>query len=529
LYSGDSFAAVSVTSGEEYYIRVSASSGSGGGTWQIAFNASSTPPPITGDFEPEAGYTTLNVNTWADGNIAAQGGEQWYRFTATASTQYIHADFGTLDSLKAQLYNSAGSVVGSEVSVYQSEPSPSITVTNGQVYFMKVWPSYVSYTGDFRIAFNEGSSPPPLELPDSATPLTAGTWTSGNIAAGGEQWFTFTAAAAAQYIHFKPGTLTRLYVQVYDHTGVRVDRPAYLQIDGTRFAKRSVTNNEVYYIKVWPSSGSYNGGYQLAFNADIIPPGVTPAALTGNTWTSDTLPENGEQWYQFTAAASRQYIHFKPGTMTSLYVQVYDSTGNTIEYESTLDSSTKSIARTVSSGAGYYIRVRPYSSPYSGGYEIGFNASIAPPESPTLTAGNWEAGNIPQGGEQWFTFTATAAVQYIHVAPGTLESLYVQLYDSTGSTVGNEAYLSRSNRYSSSNLTNNAVYYIKVRPSGSASGGYRITFNTSFIPPGASPVELTADNWASETLAQYGEQWFTFTATANTQYIHFAPGTLTHL
>ncbi|WP_461245817.1 bacterial Ig-like domain-containing protein [Treponema sp. R6D11] len=38
----------------------------------------------------------LPLNTLADGYITTSSDEQWFSFTATASTQYIHADFGTL-------------------------------------------------------------------------------------------------------------------------------------------------------------------------------------------------------------------------------------------------------------------------------------------------------------------------------------------------------------------------------------------------------------------------------------------------
>ena len=50
----------------------------------------------------------LTINTWADGNIAASGSEQWYKFTATADKQYIHLKLSTFEYAKVQLYYSSG-------------------------------------------------------------------------------------------------------------------------------------------------------------------------------------------------------------------------------------------------------------------------------------------------------------------------------------------------------------------------------------------------------------------------------------
>jgi uncharacterized repeat protein (TIGR02543 family) len=106
----------------------------------------------------------------------------------------------------------------------------------------------------------------------------------------------------------------------------------------------------------------------------------------------------------------------------------------------------------------------------------------------TLTTDTWKDGNIPSSGsrEEWFKFTATAATQYIHVSFGTLTYLYVQLYDSSGTTtVGNQTILYNGIvKYTSQSLTSGQVYYVKVTPyTSSYSGTYKIAFNTSSTAP----------------------------------------------
>jgi hypothetical protein len=173
---------------------------------------------------------------------------------------------------------------------------------------------------------------------------------------------------------------------------------------------------------------------------------------------------------------------------------VYNSSGGTVGSNSNLYGSSPYISRTLTSGQIYYIKVTPYSSIYSGTYDIAFNTSSATPpaEWPPITsttmsnANQWYSGNIPSSGtkEQWFIFTATATTQYIHVKFGGLTDLWVQVYNSNGVTVGDRENFYSSSRYISRPLTSGQTYYINVWPySSSGSGTYDIAFNTSITAP----------------------------------------------
>ncbi|WP_461256187.1 hypothetical protein [Treponema sp. R80B11-R83G3] len=243
--------------------------------------------------------------------------------------------------------------------------------------------------------------------------------------------------------------------------------------------------------------------WQKAFKANVSSLSTT---LTANTWADGNLSENGWQWFKFTATASTQYIHVSFGTLTDLYVKLYDSTGNTVgntyigysyyyyeNYYNNYDYNNndynnnfykENTSQSLTSGQVYYIKVTPYGSSYSGTYRIAFNESIIPPTVTMLTANTWADGNLSAYGEQWFEFTATADTQYIHVSLGTLDYLCVQVYDSTGNTLGSSTNLYGSYRSISRSVTSGQVYYIKVTPySSSYSGTYRIAFSESFTPP----------------------------------------------
>jgi len=468
----------SVTGGQEYYIKAS---GSSSGSYQIGFTKTIYPPT-----------PTLTENVWADGNLPASSDEQWFMFTATASTQYIHFNPGTLTSLNVQLYNSSGDTVGSQTSLSDYTKYITRSVTEGQEYYIKARPYNSTASGTYRIGFNKTFLTPGTAI----TTLTENVWADGNLPASSDvQWFKFTATASTQCIHFNPGTLTGLSSNVYNSSGamVRFDYNRNNYNSKNYYISTTVTNGQEYYIQVRPS-GSSGGSYQIGFNTSIFPCGTTLTKLTEGIWADGNLPTSSdEQLFMFTATASTQYLHFNLGTLTSLDIMLYDSNGDIIyffdssahvEYGNESLNSSKYISLKVTNGKEHYIRASGY--PNSGSYQIALNKSSTPPPVtlPTgetqLTLNTWADGNDVQ----WFKFTATATSQYIHVSFGTLSSVYVQVYDSSGVKVGNlsNLYGSTKNKFLSG-VTVGQEYYFKVLPYRFDSGTYRIAFNTSSTAP----------------------------------------------
>ena len=262
--------------------------------------------------------TQLTLDQWASGNISSSGGEQWFTFTATASTQYIHVTFGTLTDLYVLLYDTNGNTVGSNTNLYGSDRYTSRSVTSGQKYYIKVWPYSNSGSGSYQIAFNTSSSTPGGSSsgtwnPGGGTPtqLTLNQWASGNISSsGGEQWFTFTATASTQYIHITLGTLPALYLQLYDGNGNMVGGNAYLYNGTTLYVSRSVTMGQRYYIKISPAFG--NGNYQIGFNTSSSTPG---GSSSGGIGGGDTHTHTFGSWTYFATTAQGTVIYMRSCTI----------------------------------------------------------------------------------------------------------------------------------------------------------------------------------------------------------------------
>jgi len=246
----------------------------------LLFSSCVVEPNQEGETKRDA--ITLSADTWTDGAISSISKEQWFKFTATSGTQYLHVFFGTMTTVYVQLYDSNNNALGSGTTLSTSVPYrsyTSLTVTSGREYYVKVTQntSFSSSYGTYRIGFNATPTAPGILA--GAVPLTVGTWADGVITStGGEQWFKFTATTSMHYIHIFFGTLTALSVQLHDSAGGTLGSSTTLASFAgyRRYTSLLVTSGQTYYVRVAPASGigSNSGTYRIAVN------------------TSETAPEN---------------------------------------------------------------------------------------------------------------------------------------------------------------------------------------------------------------------------------------------
>ena len=145
---------LTISKGKKYYLKVWTSDS---GFYKITFTESADlTPNIAAEM---ASAMPLDVDTWKRNEIAI-GEAHWYRFTATADTQYIHIVYGTLRDLYVQVYESDGKKLGDSYNFSQYIEYVSLLPDSGKVYYLKVWP-YSSYdSGTYKIAFNTSRTPP---------------------------------------------------------------------------------------------------------------------------------------------------------------------------------------------------------------------------------------------------------------------------------------------------------------------------------------------------------------------------------
>jgi hypothetical protein len=387
-----------LTANTVYYIKVTPYTNTNSGTYKIGVvnsSSSSTLPSIT---IPATGVDTLSADTWTDGTLPASL-EKWYTFTPTAAgTQYIHFDLGTQRGLYVQFYDNTGASVGSRASIYGTTFNASASVTADSVYYILVY--YYSNPVTYKIARNTTSAAPAITIP-TATELTADEWGDGNITtAGGEEWFKFTTGASqTAVIHFMYGTgtdaLSDVIVRVYAAAGTTVGTAFSLSTSTTSSNRTGLTANTDYYIRVitYYDFSTSKGTYKIGFNTTTQTSPVVAAVPTSgvaeltavNTWVDGSIAAiDSAQWFKFTSTGTTQYIYFQTGTMTNIYIQLYNAEGRMVGGRSSLYSSSRYAYRGVTNGTEYYVKVTPYYSSAStsgavGAFKLAFGTTTAVP------------------------------------------------------------------------------------------------------------------------------------------------------
>jgi len=148
---------LSITSGTVYYIKVWEASG----TYRISFTDSSLNPNRLAAMNSAP---TLTLNTWSEQRTLSGGGEHWFKFTATSENQYIHHKlYQTYASatMNIRLYRGADDPVGnawsSSLAGYHN-----VTITSGEVYYIRLWSQITGYDGPYRIGLNTTITPPDI-------------------------------------------------------------------------------------------------------------------------------------------------------------------------------------------------------------------------------------------------------------------------------------------------------------------------------------------------------------------------------
>jgi hypothetical protein len=327
---------------------------------------------LTGD----GNTSRLTENTLAEGSIETNG-EQWFRFIATAATQWVHirfVDSATLDSLSAEVYASnGGNQVGERMFVLRWDeqdwnPSFSRALTIGQEYMIRILPSN-GVAGAYRIMFNAS----PVYLPPVGATITLeNTWVDGSVVRDGEQWFRFIATAATQWVHIRPisGSLTSLSVAAVYATsngGSQVGEKVSLSSSSSTVSfSRALTIGQEYMIQLRGSWGLAN--YSIVLNAFSTPPEVLPSNLgtmAEDTWFGTFDIRQVPLWLCFTATAETQYLHFsidRTYFTPVMDVRLHNSNGDIIRETHVFGSSAELLSVTQSLpslaiGQVYFIRV----------------------------------------------------------------------------------------------------------------------------------------------------------------------------
>ncbi|MDR2964291.1 MAG: PPC domain-containing protein [Treponema sp.] len=509
----------------------------------------------------------LTSNVWAKGNIPASSFNQWFVFTATTATQYIHFNnSGALIDVNVQIVDNSGEIVGaSQSNLYGTalNSRTSRTLVPGQKYYIKVWP-YGSGSGTYHLLFNTSTTAPVFtwSAPVNAASLTAGIWKDGSIPAASiysGDWYVFQVTAGSTYrIWWNDsgqgnGMKTQdIVVTAFNANGTK--RFTNADSAWNSSATFTPTANGTIYLHVNATAtpgGTYGIVYTVNNSVKPVTPFVPPSAtmLTAGTWVNGAITTSGgEAWYSFEAAASTTYRIWCNGSTgdgtksLNARVSAWYANGNNIITNENIPWNSPTTF-TPASGGTIYLRV--IASAGTGTFGIVFTAAdsekpaapIAPPDSTvSLTAGIWADGEITSasGGEAWYSFNVTAGTAYSlwfnNLSFGNgIKTLNANIHGwyANGTEIFVITNTSWATARSIASTMEDTIVYIRVTPVTSAQTG---TFGIVYGEQGttrpdvpvspANHTPLSSGIWVDETItASAGEIWYSFNAdTAGTTY-----------
>ncbi|MCL1836542.1 MAG: hypothetical protein FWG46_03240 [Treponema sp.] len=423
-------------------------------------------------------------------------------------------------------------------------------------------------TGTYSIVYSTGYYRPGL-----AIPLTGNIWADGEITGTTpdyEHWYSFDVTEGETYhvwwnkrgaSYDGDGTKTgNIAVMAYNQNGSTIFGnygSSYDTVDRAWNAPQTITAtaNGAVYLRVIASgrSSSSMGTYGIVYTTGPVRPSIEPfvapsvaQALTANVWADgEIIDETGEDWYSFPVTAgttyrvwwndSKQGNSYKNGDVA---VSAWHQNGTTLfgGMNNIVDSGwTTAQSFTAASNGTVYIRVIPLNRDNAGAgtYGVSYSAgTVRPwPVYTTLVADEWKDGEVTEtSSQEWFSFPVTAGKTYRiwWNEKGASAGDSTKTGDVSGTAWFGDGTIIfdgiqtgwRNPQIYIPDL-NGTVYLRFTTPYQSSSyyGTYAVAYNVNSRPrPGVMSDSLTAGVWSDSVVLAYNDNWYSFEATAGTEY-----------
>jgi len=207
--------------------------------------------------------------------------------------------------------------------------------------------------------------------------LNFGSSSSGNLRAGGEQWFRVRPTEVG-FVTVEVSSDFDSYLEVYDASNNLIaendDGADNLDAKLEVFCAAGST----YLFKLRGYSSSHTGAFRVWATFRPIPPATElrfGSSLTGN------LTSGGEQWY-IVRPSSAGFLTVETSGSIDTYLSAFDASNNlVVEDDDGGEDTNARLGIFCAAGAMYRIRLRGYSSSVSGSYRIWASFEDAPQDT----------------------------------------------------------------------------------------------------------------------------------------------------
>ena len=364
-----------------------------------------------------------------------------------------------------------------------------------------------SVTGNYSISINSTIN----ETESNNTRATAQLLPSGYTVTGeitstdNTDMYKYTTTVTGRLtINVSKGSLQEMWVQWYTEDGTEIMSTDYYSGDYSQYMD---LNAGTYYIGINQYrnyTGTYNlrGVFTAAGNNDVESNNSISNAQSltfGQTIKGFISYQDRVDMFKYTTTTTgRLAINVSKGSLTDMYVKWYTDDGTEIR---SMNYYSGDYSQYMDLNAGtYYIGITPYSSSYSGTYNLSgeFTAAGSNDVEPNndrstaqlLTSGQTIRGFISyQDRVDMYRYELTqSGILTVNVTRDGLTDMYVRWYDVNGTQFFSLNYYSGS--YNQLKDLDAGTYYIEITPySSSQTGTYNLTGTISY--PNAAPANIS--------------------------------------
>ncbi|MFV3127699.1 Calx-beta domain-containing protein [Niveispirillum sp. KHB5.9] len=387
------------------------------------------------------------------GTIYIGNDEDWLAMDLVAGTSYRFDTISTFDHVFLSLFNSAGSYVSGT----GNPDNLGYTPTTSGRYYLSVMGLEASDVGAYIVKMLPG-------VPDD---YTSSTQTTGRLTAGGQatgvftmpnddDWFGVDLVAGTAYQFDVTSTVSQVVLSLYGSTGSYISNSA-----GVNKTSFTPTVSGRYYLSTMNLFSDQTGSYTVKVSgpaavADDYPASTsTTGILAVGGEAMGTIGTGGDKdWFAMNLVAGTTYqfdgydAASGGGTLPSIYLSLYNSSGTLISGTAAADKTT--YTPTVS--GRYYLSAEGLLTTHTGTYSLKATAlasddyANSTATTGTLAIGGQATGTIGSASDKdWFAVDLVAGTTYqfdgLDAASGggTLPAIYLSVYNSSGNQVSGAA------------------------------------------------------------------------------------------
>jgi len=301
--------------------------------------------------------TDLRFGSVISGNLNPEQ-EIWYRVTATENCMVIVETLGSTDTYLEAYDAQRNLIVENDDGGGDSNARVQFFVARGSSYLIKLR-TFGSYSsGPFRILASTEPVP-------TATTLGIGSVLSGNIAAGGNYWYSVQTRERGVLVVETTSSIDT-FLEAYNSSYVLITSN---DDGGEGYNARVevfVQPNQTYYFKLTGLSTDTTGSYRILSSISPMP---AATALSIGSVLSGNIAPGENYWYSVQARETGILIVETIGS-TDTYLEAYNSSYVQLTYNDDGADQNARVEVQAQANQTYYFRLRGYSTDVTGPYRI---------------------------------------------------------------------------------------------------------------------------------------------------------------